>query len=190
MNEINTTADFHPEPSANSTPRQAAAGQPAADMRALVVALTQGENALARRKDLGEMHKRLIAHLSQTSEGRLEAGAAQSAEDRAAILLRLDQVERAVNSMEGALRIELEPMLRATLQEIVGGNATKKPRTLPGILAALLLVAVSAGIGAANADRIGGTAIAAIEALNNSLRLNSTESSPDGGISTASNRVK
>lgn len=81
----------------------------------LLAAMMEGENALAKRKDIGELHKRLIAALTTMNSGLSEAQAMRVAEDRKQISEKLEEVERAINSMEGALRIELEPMLRNIL---------------------------------------------------------------------------
>ncbi|SEW41986.1 hypothetical protein SAMN04488515_2905 [Cognatiyoonia koreensis] len=89
--------------------------KPVADPLASLVGT--GPETVARRKDIGELHKRLVAMITTVGTGFGEAEAARIERDRAVLSSRLDDVERAVNSMEGALRIELEPMLRSIVAD-------------------------------------------------------------------------
>lgn len=95
------------------------------DLQNIYAALTKGEGALARRRDLGEMHKRLVAMITTLNQGLGDAQTAKAAADREIIDQRLDQMERAVNSMDGALRIELEPMLRTIVSQAVDANSVR-----------------------------------------------------------------
>ncbi|MGB8814201.1 MAG: hypothetical protein WCC57_13570 [Paracoccaceae bacterium] len=99
------------------------------DLAALKALLMEGENALAKRKDIGELHKRIITALTTLNQGLGEAQAMRVAEDRTQLIAKLDEVERAINSMEGALRIELEPMLRNIVHE-AAEQLDARPRRL------------------------------------------------------------
>lgn len=141
MNQKIAATDFNTGP---VTPRPAA---PEAQselakelgLPGLLSALTDGENALAKRKDIGELHKRMITALTTMNSGLSEAQAMRVAEDRKQISEKLDEVERAINSMEGALRIELEPMLRNILIDATEQSHSPK-RSLPRIIVQTLAV--------------------------------------------------
>ncbi|MDT8853479.1 hypothetical protein RNZ50_00225 [Paracoccaceae bacterium Fryx2] len=192
MNEINTSADFRPgqaKPAAQGA-RPAAARPEPQDLRALIAALTQGEDALARRRDLGELHKRLVAMMATLNTGLGEAQAARVREDRAELVARLDQIERAVNSMDGALRIELEPMLRGLVQEAVG-NATARPSG--GLFRDMRLWIIIAGaiaVGAVFSNGIRGAAMVAMTGMGLSAPESFLKPSPEGGIADGANLMK
>lgn len=103
--------------------------RPKSELEALRLALTQGDEALARRRDIGELHKRIVNMITTLNQGLDEKQAARFAEDKAHFVARLDQIERAVNSMEGALRVELEPLLRTMVESAVESRGTARPAT-------------------------------------------------------------
>jgi hypothetical protein len=127
MTEIKTSAEFVSPP---ATPTAAFAPNPEiglrdAELRLLLAQLTKGEEALARRKDLTELHKRVVTMFTTLNQGLAEGQAAKAQEDRQQLVARLDAIERGVNGMEGALRIELEPLVR----NIVAASFSKIDRT-------------------------------------------------------------
>lgn len=76
------------------------------DIEALAAALGKGETAVARRRDLAELLRRTTAALDDR--------AASADATRAA---RFDLLERRLDSVEGALRIELAPMIGRLLSD-------------------------------------------------------------------------
>ncbi len=72
---------------------------------------------VATQSDLVELHKRIVALFSTLNKGLSETAMAKAAQDRAELSARIDSMEEAVNSMEGVLRIELAPHIRAVFHE-------------------------------------------------------------------------
>ena len=160
-----------------------------ADLRMIHAALIQGDDALARRKDLGEMHKRFVAMITTLQQGLGEAEASRASADRAAVVARLDQVERAINSMEAALRIELEPMLQQTVHDMIAqSSASRKPilrKSLMLLIAALALLA----IGASYSEQIQTVSKTGAAFIAKSSHAALGILSPNGGISNLGNQV-
>ncbi len=98
-----------------------------ADLRLLQRMLTEGEAALARRSDVIELHKRIIKLFETLNQGVGEMYVAKAETDRSMLSTRIDGLEDAVNRMEGALRIEFEPVLRQTLSQVVAEQNSAKP---------------------------------------------------------------
>ncbi|MBY6140999.1 hypothetical protein KUV26_16285 [Leisingera daeponensis] len=109
--------------------------------------LRQGEVPLAAQADLVELHKRIVEMFATLNEGLGERHAQKAAADRAALTARIDQLEEAVNRMEGALRIEFEPVLKAAVGEALAQALPRPRRRRPGPAAAALLLA-AAGLAA------------------------------------------
>lgn len=86
-----------------------------ADAKLLHAVLIRGDQAVARQKDLIEMHKRLVNMFTTLKVGLGEQQARKAAQDRKALVQRLEEMERAVNGMEGVLRIEMAPQLEQML---------------------------------------------------------------------------
>lgn len=119
-----------------------------ADAELLYRALVSDSSApLARRGDLVELHNRIVKLFETLNEGLGEAQARKAAADRAEITERLEAMEESVNRMEGALRIEFEPVLRAALNDVVAEQARPKRRPIRATIrvAALLLAGVALG---------------------------------------------
>ncbi len=119
-----------------------------ADADLLYRALVSDSSApLARRGDLVELHNRIVKLFETLNEGLGEAQARKAAADRAEITERLEAMEDSVNRMEGALRIEFEPVLRAALNDVVAEQARPKRRPIRATIhvAALLLAGVALG---------------------------------------------
>jgi hypothetical protein len=99
------------------------------DARALLRVLMEGDTALARRKDLGELLRRLQA--AQPSD---PAGGPAFPQDR------LDRLEDSLNRIDGALRIELAPILKTAVQEGLASHRPAAPRAR-GVWLVLLFIA-------------------------------------------------
>lgn len=149
MTEVRPVSDFNSSsaiPTQGFSPStQSILGE--TDIRKIHAALIKGDDSLARRKDLGEIYKRLVSMFTTFEHGISEMQATKASEDRAALVERLNEVERSVNSMEGALRIELEPMLRGIVADIVLAKiATPKSRIIQRIVrGAVVCVAIAFG---------------------------------------------
>ncbi|WP_371054958.1 hypothetical protein [Rhodosalinus sp. K401] len=121
-----------------------------ADAELLYRALVSDSNApLARRGDLVELHNRFVKLFETLNEGLGEAQARKAADDRAAITERLEVMEDAVNRMEGALRIEFEPVLRAALRDVVAEQNRPKRRPVRATLRVAVLLGLGVALGAA-----------------------------------------
>ncbi len=98
------------------------------DIEALAAALGKGETAVARRRDLAELLRRTIVALDERGAG---AEAARSA--------RFDRLEQRIDSVEGALRIELAPMIgRILSEELASRLPAPAPRRGIGLMLAFL----------------------------------------------------
>lgn len=156
-------------------PRPAAAVPPAGSVslspegRALLRALTEGDMALARRKDLGELLRRIQA-------------AAPSA-DAALPTDRLDRLEGSLNRIDGALRIELAPILKAAVAE---GLATHQGRPVRRARGLVLLFVAGIALGT-----LGGPMIkdAAIRGWQAALPLIAENLPPNWGILNSENQL-
>lgn len=155
------------------------------DAESLKRFLTEGKGALARQADLIEMHRRLVEQMRVLGQGIAEIEDRKAAEDRRVLVERLDEVEKAVNTMEGALRIELPALLQETVDAAV---ARARPRRSPVLAAGGVLALVAAGFlaGVVVAPRLGDTEGVA------GLRLGHIFStlSPNGGISKAADPLE
>jgi hypothetical protein len=110
------------------------------DLRMIRKTLLSGDAALARRSDVGELYSRMVKLFETLNKGVGEMYVAKAETDRAALSERIDGLEDAVNRMEGALRIELEPVLRQTMAQVVAEQAGARPRgSRRGLLMVLLL---------------------------------------------------
>lgn len=97
------------------------------EMQLLQRMLTEGDLALARRSDMGELYKRIVTLFETLNQGVGEMYVAKAEQDRSMLSTRIDGLEDAVNRMEGALRIEFEPVLRQTLSQVVAEQSNAKP---------------------------------------------------------------
>lgn len=104
------------------------------DIEALAAALGKGETAIVRRRDLAELLRRTTAALDERGTSADDAQAA-----------RFNLLERRLDSVEGALRIELAPMIGRILSDELAARAPAR-KTVHGLGLAL---AFTAGILAA-----------------------------------------
>ncbi|MEL7301256.1 MAG: hypothetical protein AAFM92_12815 [Pseudomonadota bacterium] len=158
-------------------PREAAAQdgsrtapQPAAtarltetDLRALQRTLLTGDAALARRSDLGELNTRIVRMFETLKKGVGEMYVSKAEADRLMLSERIDTLEDAVNRMEGALRIELEPVLREAVAQVMAEQVASRPRRGRFLWTGLVLLAGLA-LGAFFQDQLVGL-MAQIESL-------------------------
>ncbi|WP_417475723.1 hypothetical protein [Leisingera sp.] len=123
----------------------------AAVLAQIGTALRQGGGdalPLATQADLVALHKRIAEMFTTLNDGLGTQQAAKAAADRSALSARIDQLEEAVNRMEGALRIEFEPVLKAAVTEALAQAAPRPRRRWRGALAAALLAGAALMAGA------------------------------------------
>ena len=138
-----TKAEPQPETDPDQPPRltESVLAQIAAAMR-------QGEAPLAARDDLVALHNRIAEMFTTLNDGLGAQYTGKAEADRTALSARIDQLETAVNRMEGALRIEFEPVLKAALTEALAQAAPKPRHRWRGPFAALLLAIAALAAGA------------------------------------------
>ena len=78
---------------------------------------SKGTDAPVTQRDLVEFHKRVVEMFATLNQGLSDTALKKAAEDREEICKRVDEIEQAINSMEGLLRIELAPHIRTVLHE-------------------------------------------------------------------------
>lgn len=121
-----------PAAAAASSPAAAAAATLSPEGRALLRLLTEGDLSLARRKDLGDLYRRLQAAIPPPPADRTE------------------RLESALNRIDGALRIELAPLLKGAVEQALAEHRPAALRRRGVLLPVVLFVAgVLTGVTAA-----------------------------------------
>ncbi|MEO0465161.1 MAG: hypothetical protein AAF216_01355 [Pseudomonadota bacterium] len=147
---VNETKAAKDEPAQQPRSDAAPASLAEADIRRLQQDLTSGDAALARRTDVVEFYNRVVKLFQTLNTGIGEMYVAKADDDRRALSARIDKLEDAVNRMEGALRIELEPVLRKAMSEVVSEqNASRQPVRFRRAIWPGLILIVGLGLGAA-----------------------------------------
>jgi len=192
MTELQTGADFRDsaEKSSNHADFTAIPILQDIDLRNIRSALIKGDDGLAKRKDLGEMHKRLVAMFTTLNQGIGESQALKVAADRAQIDQRMDQMERALNSMEGALRIELGPMLEKMVSDVMSKNNSGRRSYSWRSLSVALVFAIGVAMGVFFEPKIQEFSAKSFSFASSDIGAPTTRSSPDGGIFNEENLVK
>lgn len=116
--------------------------------------LVAGEKPIAKREDVIELYNRMVTLLRALNESLTKTQIERSNEDRTQIVTRLDQIEGAVNSMEGALRIELEPILSQAVAEQFERHAKAQTGKSRAVLGTVCLLAVGLAVGVLWSDVI------------------------------------
>lgn len=118
-----------------------------ADADLLYQAFVSHKTPLARQADMIELHNRLVKMFATLNEGLTAAQVGKAAEDRKMLVGRLDELETAVNRMEGALRIEFEPVIRTALQDVVAAQMApaRQPLRRAGRILAILAIGLALG---------------------------------------------
>lgn len=115
--------------------------------------LANGKTPLARRRDIIEHYNRMIELFKTLNTGLSERHAASVRQDREAVLGRLDAIERTLNGVEGAVQIEIKPVL-AELLELRELARPARPRRLRSIALLAVVAALGLGCGLMFADPI------------------------------------
>ncbi|MFZ0099697.1 MAG: hypothetical protein WAK98_14505 [Gemmobacter sp.] len=151
------------------------------DIEALANALIKGENAVVRRRDLAELMRRLTAILDE------RAAAADAAQEA-----RIARLDRRLDSVEGALRIELAPMIGKIVAQEIASAPPARPGLARGLVLGLsILLAFALGLTAASFYRSG---IYDFSVMTSMFVGSSGDiapfSSPNGGIEARGNHLK
>ncbi|MBK0326690.1 hypothetical protein I5535_05215 [Rhodobacteraceae bacterium F11138] len=112
--------------------------------------LGQGLGGYARQGDIVELHQRIGEKFEKLP---LELGAsdeARAAEQRAGF----ENLQSTLNSLEGALRIELAPLLQKSITESLQTAQTKRRSGWKGIVLVLAALCVGTAIGAIFQDTV------------------------------------
>ncbi len=121
-----------------------------ADLDRLRAHLGQGLGGFARQGDIVELHKRIGEKFEKLPLELSSSDQARAAELRAEV----ESLQTALNSLEGALRIELAPMLQKTIADSLQSARTDRRGGWKIGFAVLAALCVGAGLGAAYQDAI------------------------------------
>lgn len=152
-----------------------------ADMLALKKFLVTGDQAIARQHDLVELHKRFVKMFETLNQGIGEMYVNKADKDRQILSERLDTMEEAVDRMEGALRIEFEPALRAAMADVVADTAKPKRRWLRGAILASALILGGILAGAAFQEPVRETVFSIVSGMETQFGNFKAFLSPNGG---------
>jgi hypothetical protein len=154
MNQVKPKSDFQNPVSA--------AVLTGADAQLLHSALVKGEQAIARQKDMIEMHKRFVAMFTTLNTGLGEQQSRKAAEDRAVLVEKLESMEHAVNGMEGVLRIEMAPQLERMLDDALDRREPKQNPRRFRVFWVILALIVGLAIGTLYSEKIEETSFQAM----------------------------
>ncbi|SFT77660.1 hypothetical protein [Sedimentitalea nanhaiensis] len=121
-----------------------------ADLDRLRTHLGQGMGGFARQGDIVELHKRIGEKFESLPLALRSSGETQTAEIRA----EFENLQSTLNSLEGALRIELAPMLEKSMIASLQAAQTKPRSSWKGIVLVLATLCVGAVIGAVFQDAV------------------------------------
>ncbi|WP_069301567.1 hypothetical protein [Neptunicoccus sediminis] len=133
-----------PRPNLNATSR----AYSETEAKILQGFLVSGEKPIAKREDVIELYNRMVTLLRALNESLTEKNDARTKTERTHLDSRFDRIDGAVNSMEGALRIELAPLLGQIVEEKLQHHTkatTKKSRSMLGRIS-LIAVGLAAGV--------------------------------------------
>lgn len=138
-------AQDKPAPDARPQPKPGSQGakpdtQP--DLERMRAYLGQGLAGFARQGDIVELHKRMGEKFAALPEELADHVSRQNAP----IMERLEELETALNRLEGALRIELPPMLSDVIATSVQDQAPRRRKGLR-LLGAIVLLALGVASG-------------------------------------------
>lgn len=145
MNQVKNQSEFEAPMSAPVPPEPKITK---ADAQFLQSVLVEGEQAIARQRDMVEMHKRIVSMFSTLKIGLSEQHAKKASEDRAALVQKLNKMESSVNGLEGALRIEMAPQLEQMLEVALDRRVPREKQRRFGLLGILMASIVSLAAGA------------------------------------------
>lgn len=97
----------------------------------------------ATRRDLVELHRRVVSMFTKLNEGLSETALRKASEDRALLGARIDEMERAVNRIEAMMRIELLPEMRAMLNEELRRHVRPRRKLVGPVLLSLVMTSAA-----------------------------------------------
>lgn len=204
MNQLHPTEAFGPAPAtAPNKPAVKPALKPDqnqrvrlthGDARALHSVLTKGDEAVAQRKDLGDLYRRIVTMISTLDTGLSERQVSCDTEIHTLLSTRLDEMAHAINEVEGALRIEMEPLLRKTVSQAIDDRlplTNRKTRPSLGYRAfQILALCTLLYLGSVFSSQIESAIEIASKYTSEITSKISAILPPDGGIGTDSNPVE
>ncbi len=191
MNDFSSSVEFNPSADIkvqNSVPTPAPV-LTEADIQSIRRALTQGEDSLAKRKDIGEMHKRIVAMFATLNQGLAESQDKKAADDRIAIERRLEAMERSIDTMEGALRIELPPMLQEMVIEVAAARNSGRAMPTSRIVMWTVVFCIGMAIGSFLPTSIASAVTSIFSTTADAFGTSFQKSSPNGGSLKPANLV-
>lgn len=87
--------------------------------------LTEKQKHIAKRDDLKELHGRVVKLFTTLNEGLSESQIAKTKEDRLYVAKRISGLEESVNKLEGAVRIEFQPIIENAIKDAITEKLTK-----------------------------------------------------------------
>jgi hypothetical protein len=164
------------------------------DGQLLHQALLTGDQALARRKDLGELHRRTVEMITTLHNGLDEQQKKHAEDERHALSERLDRLETAINATEAVLRIELGALIAKSVEQAFSHAATQTTGRGWSNLATWILTVTALTscvlAGALYAQEIGTSVRALQTAIFGQIAIFQLDQPPNGGIEAAANRLK
>ena len=163
MNKVNPTSEYGPQsPIAQEIKPIFPSKEQSNDDRNSAKAMaaskapsqSQAGDEPALKRDLVELHRRIVTMFTTLNKGLAEGSERKAAEDRAEITARLDRMEEAVNKMEGILRIEMAPQIRAIVQEELEDQRLTVPSVRMVWLGRMLMLGGALAFGVVFADQI------------------------------------
>lgn len=109
---------------------------------------------VASKQDLIELHNRVVKMFTTLNQGLVEMASTKAQQDREALTTQLDKVEQSINDMEGMLRIEMAPKLRAIVQEELEDQWVMTRSKSGGRVFKIVLLISAIAAGAVFADQL------------------------------------
>ena len=152
-----------------------------ADLVAIKKFLVTGDQAIARQHDLVELHKRFVKMFETLTHGLGQMYTDKADKDRQMLVARLDDMEESVDKMEGALRIEFEPALRAAMADVMAETAKPKRNWLRGAIIATALILGGILAGAVFQEPVRETTVSIVSGMETQFGNFKAFLSPNGG---------
>lgn len=153
-----------------------------ADLLAIKKFLVLGQQPVTTQNDLVEMHKRFVKMFETLNQGIGQMYVDKADKDRQMLSARLDTMEDAVDRMEGALRIEFEPALRAAMADVIADTTKPQRRWVRGAIIASALILSGILAGAVFQEPVRETVFSIVSGVETQFGNFKAFLSPNGGI--------
>lgn len=153
-----------------------------ADLLAIKKFLILGQQPVTTQNDLVEMHKRFVKMFETLNQGVGQMYVDKADKDRQMLSARLDTMEDAVDRMEGALRIEFEPALRAAMADVIADTTKPTRRWVRGAVLASALILGGILAGAVFQEPVRETVFSIVSGVETQFGNFKAFLSPNGGI--------